>query len=210
MLSIRRLTEKFIDEQGNPDEQTRIESRYSTHVLTWSFEKFNKTFPTPLSGLTELLFDEGFQAYKSFCMQVSSYAIQEDTMRTSTHIQDTTRMSTFIPFNNDELLQQSTEEEDDINMLFMSNETVIFKDGKGINREVTYLGPILSDGILKHKIQTRNDTEFLVDGFLLSSIDVPDIATIPLTPEQYQTDLPKLTDLELMQISTPQTLDSDQ
>jgi hypothetical protein len=39
---------------------------------------------------------------------------------------------------------------------------------------------------------------------------VPDIAKIPLTPEQYQIDLPKLTDLELMQISTPQTLDSDQ
>ena len=37
-----------------------------------------------------------------------------------------------------------------------------------------------------------------------------DIATIPLTPEQYQIDLPKLTDLELKQISTPQTLDSDQ
>jgi hypothetical protein len=95
-------------------------------------------------------------------------------------------------------------------MLFMSNETVIFKDGKGINREVTYLAPILSDGILKHKIQTRNNTEFLVDGILLSSIYVPDIATILLTPEQYQIDLPKLTDLELMQISTPQTLDSNQ
>ena len=84
------------------------------------------------------------------------------------------------------------------------------RTGKGINREVTYLAPILSDGILKHKIQTRNNTEFLVDGILLSSIYVPDIATILLTPEQYQIDLPKLTNLELMQILTPQTLDSDQ
>ena len=92
----------------------------------------------------------------------------------------------------------------------MSNETVIFKDGKGINQEVTYLAPILSNGMLKHKIRTRNNTEFLVDGILLSSIHVPDIATIMLTPEQYQIDLPKLTDLELMQISTPQTLDSNQ
>ncbi len=39
---------------------------------------------------------------------------------------------------------------------------------------------------------------------------MPDIAKIQLTPEQYQIDLPKLTDLELMQILTPQTLDSDQ
>jgi hypothetical protein len=33
--------------------------------------------------------------------------------------------------------------------------------------------------------------------------------TILLTAEQYQIDLPKLTDFELMWISTPQTLDSD-
>jgi hypothetical protein len=63
---------------------------------------------------------------------------------------------------------------------------------------------------LKHKIRTRNGSEFLVDGILLSSLDIPDIATIPITPEQYQIDIPKLTELELMQISTPQTLDSDQ
>ena len=75
-------------------------------------------------------------------------------MRTSTHLQDASHTSTFILFDKDELLQQSAEEEDDINMLFMSNETVIFKDGKGINWEVTYLGPNLSDGILKHKIRT--------------------------------------------------------
>ena len=50
----------------------------------------------------------------------------------------------------------------------------------------------------------------MVDGVLLSSLDIPDIATIPLTPEQYQVDLPKLTELELMQISMPQTLDTDQ
>ena len=39
---------------------------------------------------------------------------------------------------------------------------------------------------------------------------MPDVATIPITPEQYQINLPKLTALELMQILTPQTLDSDQ
>jgi hypothetical protein len=58
LLFTRRLAEKFIDDQGNPDEQTRIESRYSTHALTWSFGNFKKTFPTPVSGLPELLFDE--------------------------------------------------------------------------------------------------------------------------------------------------------
>jgi hypothetical protein len=66
--------------------------------------------------------------------------------------------------------------------------------GKGINWEVTYLGPNLSDRILKHKIRTQNNTAFLVDGILLSSIDVLDVATIPITPEQYQVDLSKLTE----------------
>ena len=140
LLSTRRLAEKFINENGNPDKQTRIESRYSTHVLTWSFGNFKRTFPTPLSGLPELLFDKGFQAYKSFCMNVSSYAVQQSE-------QNSLKTSNLIPFDDDELFQQSTEDEEDINMLFMTNETINFKDGKGINREVTYLGPNLSNGI---------------------------------------------------------------
>ena len=65
LLSTRRLAEKIINEHGNPDKQTQIESGYSTHVLTWSFGSLKQTFPTPLSGLPELLFDKGFQAYKS-------------------------------------------------------------------------------------------------------------------------------------------------
>ena len=145
LLSMRRLAEKYINENGNPDEQTRIESRYSTHALRCSLGNFKRTFLTPISGLPELHFDEGFQAYKSFCMEASSYAIQQNT-------QNVSHTSIFIPFNKDKLLCQSPEEEEEINMFFMTNETVIFKDGKGINREVTYLGPNLSDGILKHKI----------------------------------------------------------
>ena len=95
-------------------------------------------------------------------------------------------------------------------MQFMSNETVIFKDGKDINWEVTYLGSILSDGILKHKTCTQNNTQRIL-GRQHSSLfyQALDIVTIPLTAEQYQIDLPKLTDFKLMWISTPQTLDSD-
>jgi hypothetical protein len=47
----------------------------------------------------------------------------------------------------------ASDDDEEINMLFMINETVLFKDGKGITQEVTYLGPTLSDGILKHKIK---------------------------------------------------------
>jgi hypothetical protein len=62
----------------------------------------------PLSGLPELLFDEGFQAYKSFCMEVSSYAIQQTTMGNSRNLQDASGMSTFIPFKDGKILHQST------------------------------------------------------------------------------------------------------
>jgi hypothetical protein len=99
LLSTRRLAEKFIDENGNPDEQTKIESWYSTHVLTWFFGNFKKTFPTPISGLPELLFVEGFQAYKSFCMEVSLYAVQQSE-------QNDSHTSTFIPFDTKKLLLQ--------------------------------------------------------------------------------------------------------
>jgi hypothetical protein len=40
LLSTRQLAEKFIDESGNPVEETQIESQCSTHVLTWSFGQF--------------------------------------------------------------------------------------------------------------------------------------------------------------------------
>ncbi len=92
----------------------------------------------------------------------------------------------------------------------MVNETVIFKDGKRMNWEVTYLGLILFDGLLKNKIQTCNDAEFLVDGILCSTLDTPDIAAIPFTLEQYAVDLPELMESKLKQILKPQSLDSDQ
>jgi hypothetical protein len=92
----------------------------------------------------------------------------------------------------------------------MINLTVIFKNGKGITQEVTFLGPVLTDGILKHKIRTWNDTDFFVDGILLFSLDLPVIATIPVTVEQYAVELPKVMHPQLEQIFNPQNLDDDQ
>jgi hypothetical protein len=37
LLLTQQLAEKNVDSSDNPDEQTNIESRYSTHILTWSF-----------------------------------------------------------------------------------------------------------------------------------------------------------------------------
>ena len=72
LLSTRRLSENFLDADGNPYEETRIESRYSTHTITWCFGTYKKKIPTPISGLPELIFDKGFTKYKSFLAHVAS------------------------------------------------------------------------------------------------------------------------------------------
>jgi hypothetical protein len=94
--------------------------------------------------------------------------------------------SNIIPFDDDEIQPlTASDNKEEIKMLFMIHETVLFKDGKGITQVVIYLGSNLSDRVLKHKIRTQNDTEFLVDGILLSSFDTPDIGTVPVLVEQY-------------------------
>ena len=65
LLSTIRLADKFLDANGNPDEEKIIEYRYSTYTRAWCCKKYKKTFPTPVAGLTELIFDEGFTKYKS-------------------------------------------------------------------------------------------------------------------------------------------------
>jgi hypothetical protein len=127
------------------------------HILTWSFGNFKKTLPTPVSGLPELLFDEGFLEYKSFCMQVSSFAAASGTDACNVNI---------IPFKDDEVQPtQLLNDEADTNTLFMINETVLFKDGKGITREVTYLGSDSSSGTLKHRIKHIKIPNFLLTAF---------------------------------------------
>ncbi len=56
---------------------------------------------------------------------------------------DAPHYSNIIPFDDDEI-QPGIDEGDDEenNMLFIINKTVIFKDGKRITQEVTYLGPV--------------------------------------------------------------------
>jgi hypothetical protein len=81
---------------------------------------------------------------------------------------DEIRPSNVIPRDSQELSSSSFNESDDdddtINMLFMLNENVILKDCKGIRWEVTYLGRQYSVEILQHKIWIRNGHNFLVDG----------------------------------------------
>jgi hypothetical protein len=112
-----------------------------------------------------------------------------------------------IPFESQELVNDSLDNSDDNafnkifnNMLFMLHENIILKDGKGITREVSYLGPQYSDEILQHKVCNVNGHEFFVDGTLLSSINAPNIGTIPVSVQQYANELPKLTRKQLRQI----------
>ncbi len=171
-------------------------------MLTWSCGDFRKTFPLPISGLPELRFDEGFHEYNLFCMQVSSFVTTNEVQGSN---------SNTIPFDDDKVQPiQAPEEEEEINMLFMLNETILFKVGKGITREVTYIGSNLSEEDLKHRIRTQHDAKFLVDGVLLYSVDAPDISTVTVSVEQYALELPKLLCQQLEQISDPQMLDNNQ
>ena len=95
-------------------------------------------------------------------------------------------------------------------MLFMLHESVTLKGGKGITHKVTYLGPQFLGEILQHKVRNENGQEFLVNGTLLSSMDTPDISTIPVSVKQYAVKLPKLTRKQLQRISNPEILDDDQ
>jgi hypothetical protein len=116
----------------------------------------------------------------------------------------------MIPFDEDEVHVANDPSDDDINTLIMLNESVIFKDRKGITRQVNYLGPHIVDKTLKHKICSEDDTYLFVDAILLSSINTPDIGTIPVTVEQYVIKLSKLTHQQIAQISNPEILDDDQ
>ncbi len=63
--------------------------------------------------------------------------------------------SNIIPSNNNEVQHGlDGDNNEEISILFMLNKTVIFKDGKGMTQEATYLGPVLTNRILKHKIRT--------------------------------------------------------
>ncbi len=108
------------------------------------------------------------------------------------------------------VLQLMRGSDNDTNTLFMLNETIIFKDSKGLTHQVTYLGPHILDKVLKHKIRTPNDTEFFVDAIFLSPLNAPDIGAIPVTVEQYMAELPQLTRQQIEHILNPQTLDDNQ
>ncbi len=88
----------------------------------------------------------------------------------------------------------------------MLHKSILLKDAKETMSEITYLGSQLLDEVLQHKVRNKNEHEFLVDGTLLSSIDTPDISTIPVSIEQYAAELPKSTRKQLEQISNPQIL----
>ena len=69
------------------------------------------------------MFDAGFTKYKSYCAELGSPFLQIAPATTKTD-----------------------------NILFMMNESINSNDGNGTNDTETYLGPVLRDAILKHKI----------------------------------------------------------
>ena len=98
----------------------------------------------------------------------------------------------------------------DDDTLFMTNESVIFKDGQGRSEDALYIGPIVQDDTVQHKIKRADGKEYLVDSVHLSPIDEPDISNVPITTEEFALELPNLTREQLDQIAHPEILDDDQ
>jgi hypothetical protein len=114
----------------------------------------------------------------------------------------TTTNSNIIPYD-DKVLIAIEDTDNAINMLFMIHESILYKNAKETTSEVTYFGSQLLDKVLLHKVRNKNGHEFLVDGNLLSSMDTPDISTIPVSIEHYAAELPKSTLEQLEKISNP-------
>ncbi len=71
-----------------------------------------------------------------------------------------------------------TDKESD-NMFFILNESIMFNDGKGKTDKAVYLGPLIDQGVLKHKIEWSNGIEYFVDREHLYSLNLPDVSIIP-------------------------------
>ena len=132
-------------------------------------------FPTPISGIPELIFDEGFNKYKSFIAQVGP--------PTAKIVPSTVGYKDY-KINTD-------------NMLFMDNKSINFNDGNGKNDSAVYMVPVSYGDTLKHKILRSDNEENLVDREHISYITVPDISNVPISIEEYASKLHNLTPLQL-------------
>jgi len=118
------------------------------------FGNYQKTFPTPVLDLLELLFDEGFEEFQSYCTELGSPIPSYASFG-----------STVVPYDQDEIDYDSN--------LFMADESIKFNDDQGKQEIVTYLGPKEHAKVTKHCIKDSKDEGFFVDGVMLSSLEEP-------------------------------------
>ena len=192
LLSTRRLAEKFLDNDGNPDEDTNITSRYSTHVLTWCHGKYQRTFPTPVSGLPELLFDEGFKNFSSYCTEIGS------------------PVPTYSFLGAETITTSDEDSSNEKHQLYMRDETIRFKDGNGAFEHATYIEPVKVGDSVKHKILRDDEKEYIVERIFISPLSQPEFSGVPISIEEYAAQIPNLTKEQLHEIAHPTILDDAQ
>ena len=201
ILSTRRLAESFPDADGNLDKTMRICSHYSLHTIIWDQEKFTKTFPTPVLGLPELLFIGGFSLYHSYCIQIKSFYNHSPGAVDSP--------SNLIEDDKSPLHQV---DDGSANCLhFPLQGSVRFNDGNSDMDQAIYLGPVQEGNQVKHRIQCSKAQEYLVDKEHLQSDELPDMARMPISAEDFAAATKNLTAKDqIYQIAHPTTLDADQ
>ena len=92
----------------------------------------------------------------------------------------------------------------------MTQESIKFNDGDGTSDSVIYPCPEMHDEVPKHNIRRSDSHAFSVNREHLSSLTVPDIASVPISIEKYATELQKMISDQLEEIAKHQILNDDQ
>ena len=92
----------------------------------------------------------------------------------------------------------------------MASETVKYKDGHGTFEHATYIEPVKIGESVKHRITREDEKQYIVDGIFLSPLAQPELSGVPISIEQYTSQLPNLTREQLHEIAHPEILDDAQ
>ena len=106
-------------------------------------------------------------------------------------------------------VEYKDEKIDTDSIIFIDNESINFNDDNDTNDSAVYMGPVSHGDILKHKICRSDNEEYLVDREHISSINIPDISSVPISIEEYSYKIHNLTPSQLKDIAKPDILDKD-
>ena len=130
IVSTRRLSELFLDADGNIDKQgTGVSLFFNKYELIWNHKKHKLTFNTAISSLPECLFNTGYLNFVSYATKVSNY--YDDSLSWAFASE-----TNVIEVSEGDLLDISIEE----TIAFLEGMKLILNDGSSIKLFVKFIG----------------------------------------------------------------------